>query len=124
MKSLVFSSVVSNGKKIKIEAKSSKEHVYIALNGMRVYENSIDDDRARGIHVVVLNQHTGVVMAKRIFDTYVPAEDEAMILFLNILQEGRIVVFMVKVCFSVYDLATNHVVLIKITKFLCLGQLP
>lgn len=91
----VWNSALS-GKKIKIEAKSSKNNVYVSIDGLKVYENSVEDDSARGIHVIVLNEVTGVVMAKRIFDTYVPKEDEAMILFLNMLQEGRIVVFMVK----------------------------
>lgn len=93
----MFYFLALSGKKIKIEAKSSKNNVYVSIDGLKVYENSVEDDSARGIHVIVLNEVTGVVMAKRIFDTYVPKEDEAMILFLNMLQEGRIVVFMVKV---------------------------
>jgi len=87
---------VSTGRIIKVEAKSSKENVYVSINGLKVYENSGIDDAGRGIHVVVINEQNGIVMAKRVFDTYVPREDEAMILFLNMLQDGRIVVFMVK----------------------------
>ena len=71
--------------------------VYVAVNGQHVYEDGVSDDSGRGIHVVVLNQNTGVVMATRIFDTYMGSEDEQLILFCNMLQEGRIVVFMVKV---------------------------
>ena len=84
-------------KKIKIEAKSSNEDVYVAVDGVKVYQNNIKGDSSRGIHIVVLNQFTGIVMANRIFDTYSSdKEDEGMILFLNMLQEGRIVVFMIK----------------------------
>ena len=52
-----------------------------------------------GIHVTVLNEHTGAVMATRIFDTYIEKEDQGMIRFLNILQEGRIVIFTTMVSF-------------------------
>merc|ERR1719494_85236 len=81
---------------IKIEAKSSKEVVYVAIDGQKVFENVVTDDNGRGIHVVVLNQNTGVVMATRRFDTYYTGEDQLLISFCNLVQEGRIVIFMIK----------------------------
>jgi len=84
------------GKMINIEARSSKELVYVAIDGVRVYENAIEGDSSRGLHIIVLSEHTGDIMAKRIFDTYAQLLDDEILLFLKILQEGRIVIFLVK----------------------------
>lgn len=88
---------IIESRKLKIEAKSSKSNVYVSVDGLKVYEDSREGDISRGIHIVVISEVSGSVMAKRVFDTYLAKEDEAMVLFLNMITDGRIVLFMVKV---------------------------
>ena len=71
--------------------------MYVALDGLKVYEDSSEGDKTRGIHIVVINEFSGIIMAKRTFDTYLAKEEEAMVLFLNLITEGRIVIFTIKV---------------------------
>lgn len=51
---------------------------------------------ARGIHVIVLNQFDGYVMSKRIFDTYSSNQDDELCFYLNMIRDGRILLFAVK----------------------------
>lgn len=67
----------------------------------------------RGMHVVVLNQHTGMVMAQRVFDTYM--DDEPLISFLHRVSSGRIMIFAVKVSTAhIYYFSISQLLLFKI----------
>ena len=61
-------------------------------------EATTASDTARGIHVTVLHQSTGAIMATRVFDTFISKQESAsLVLFLNMVSDGRILCFAIKV---------------------------
>ncbi|XP_071150752.1 protein O-linked-mannose beta-1,2-N-acetylglucosaminyltransferase 1-like isoform X2 [Mytilus edulis] len=80
---------------LSVEVQSSKTSVVVKV-GETVIIQDEEFEKNRGIHIAVLNQATGSVMSKNIFDTYSQHEDEALLSYLKKISNGRIIVFTIK----------------------------
>ena len=78
-------------KKVLLAAQSGKQHAYISIDDAIVYEKK---EGNRGMHIIVLSQHTGRVMASRVLDTYLASYDKEISKFLSFVSQGRVVVFL------------------------------
>lgn len=74
-------------------------HIHWVINFQVIDDSSLST--GRGMHIVVLNQYTGMVMAQRVFDTYM--DDEPLVEFLQSVSTGRIMIFAIKVCVIFYE---------------------
>lgn len=92
---------------LRIKVKSSKSHVQVSVDDIVVHDSKSslgssknddneDQSEGRGIHVIVLNEFSGQLMASRIFDTYAPNQDQELCLFLNMLSDNRILILAVQ----------------------------
>lgn len=85
---------------LNIRLKSSRNHVFVSANNIVIHESKpskqADSAEGRGLHVLVLNQFHGSLMAARVFDTYLPGQDDELAHFLGLVSDGRILVLAVK----------------------------
>lgn len=87
---------------LRVRVKSSRNHVLVRADDIVIHESKTnpaagaDSTDGRGLHVLVLNQFHGALMASRLFDTYLPNQDQELAHFLGLVGEGRILVLAVK----------------------------
>ncbi|CAG2237280.1 POMGNT1 [Mytilus edulis] len=80
---------------LSVVVQSSKTSVVVKVDETVIIQDE-EFEKNRGIHIAVLNQATGSVMSKNIFDTYSQHEDEALLSYLKKISNGRIIVFTIK----------------------------
>ncbi|CAC5410943.1 POMGNT1 [Mytilus coruscus] len=86
---------MTKSKFLSLEVQSSKTSVVVKVDETVIIQDE-EFEKNRGIHITVLNQATGSVMSKNIFDTYSQHEDEALLSYLKKISNGRIIVFTIK----------------------------
>lgn len=88
------SNYLPKGDRVEIKALSSRHEVTVMVDDTLIYKRDEGDRDFRGIHVLVLNQHKGHLMAFACFDTFI-ADKGHLVDFLRSIQNGRLVVFLI-----------------------------
>ena len=110
---------------IRVELSSGATLATLSIDGDVVYTSS-NEETERSLHVVVLSQETGRIMATRRFDTYSPGADGELISFLEQLSPvGRVICFMAvdEVSFHLKETARNMIALMGSQYVNSIGQL-
>ena len=81
---------------IDLEVQSDRKHVYVSINGIKIYEIDELNDRSRGLYVIILNQQTGALMVSEVFDFYGGDSNNDFSRFLNSVKHSRIAIFLIK----------------------------
>eukprot|EP01137_Pigoraptor_chileana_P027764 Opistho-2@10714 len=81
---------------VSIAVKSSFNHVFVMVDGEYAIHFNDTEVKTRGLHVVVVNEVTGQVMARQLFDTYTDGAEDALGEFLTNVHRDRIVVMAIK----------------------------
>lgn len=80
----------------RIQFRSSPQTNYMISSNHGSKSANLEPDSGRGIHVIILNQYNGNVMSKRQYDTYLRNQDKELGFYLNMIQDGRIIILAVK----------------------------
>ena len=90
---------VQDGSKIAtidIEAQSDRKHIYVSINGIKIYEINEVNDRTRGLHVIIMNQKTCDLLVSKVFDFHDGDSKNDLSQFLNSVNHSRIAIFLIK----------------------------
>ena len=110
---------------ITVELSSGATLATLSIDGHTVYSSS-SVEVERSLHVIVLSQETGTVMATRMFDTYSPGADGELISFLEQLSPvGRVVCFLAvdEVSFHLRETTRSKIALMGSQYVNSIGQL-